>query len=197
MEAVSARKFLQVWMWVLVIVSLLAIPQTIQQTNELQIIILRSKWIGLVGIFALTAVAGLWLSRSSLLGRMAVWMDGFERQSPNALRFLSGVMLTLFGFLLVWFTRLYIFGSVLPQLMPILWVFLWASLLQVFGLKLLKNTLKWHTAFGIVLLAQGVLFQAYGFLSSVSSDPFSIGYSEAGRHYYASMFFAKSVYGVS
>ncbi|WKZ36523.1 MAG: hypothetical protein QY332_01110 [Anaerolineales bacterium] len=197
MEAVSSRKFLQVWMWALAAVSLLAIPQTIQRTSELEITLLRSKWIGLVGIFALTAVAGLWLSRSSLLGRMAAWMDGFETRPSNALRSLYGVFLTLFGFFLVWFTRLYLFGSVLPQLMPILWVFLWASLLQVFGLKLLKNTLEWHAAFAIVLLGQGVIYQAYGFSTIVSSDPFSIGYSEAGRHYYASMFFAKSVYGVS
>ena len=62
MEPVSTKKFLQTWLWALTIVSLLAILQTVQRTMELEIDLFRSKWIGLVGVFALTAVGWKWPS---------------------------------------------------------------------------------------------------------------------------------------
>lgn len=195
MENVSTKNFLQVWLWALTIVSLLAILQTIQRTTELEIALLRSKWIGLVGVFALAAVFAAWLSFSSLLNRIADWLDKLATQSLNPFRITVYVSLILFGFLSVWFTRLYILGSTLPQVMPIFWVFLWASLAQMLGLKALRR-LDWHAAFAVVLLTQGFIYQTYGIFSITSANPFSMGYSEAGRHYYASMFFAEKLYGM-
>ncbi len=195
MESVSAKKFLQTWLWGLAVVSLLAIPQTIQRTRELEIILLRSKWIGLVSVFALTAIVGIWLVRSPLLNRLASYFDeiGSQPKSSSA-RF--GVLIMLGGFFSVWFVRLYVFGEILPHVTPILWVFLWASLVQTIGLKLIRPSLGWQAAFAIALLAQGMIYQAYGIFSVTSSDPFSMGYSEAGRHYYASLFFSESLYGM-
>lgn len=197
METVSTKKFLQTWLWTLVVASLLAIPQTIQRTNELEIALLRSKWIGLVGVFALTAIAGAWLSFSPLLNRITDWLDNLAARPLTPPRIALYVSLIVPGFLSVWFVRLYVFGSVLPQVVPIFWVFLWAALIQTAGLKLLRKSLAWHVAFVGLVLAQGILFQVYGFLPIVSSDSFSIGYSEAGRHYYASLFFSKTLYGIS
>ncbi|MCQ3935876.1 MAG: hypothetical protein DPW18_02395 [Chloroflexi bacterium] len=194
MESVSTKKFLQTWLWSLVVVSLLAIPQTIQRTNELEIALLRSKWIGLVGVFALTALAAAWLARSPLLDRLASYFSELGSH-PKPLLSLAGVLLVLGGFTSVWFVRLQVFGNILPQVMPILWVFLWASLIQTIGLKLIRK-LEWHTAFAIVLLAQGMIYQTYGIFSITSANPFSMGYSEAGRHYYASLFFSEKLYGM-
>jgi hypothetical protein len=80
--------------------------------------------------------------------------------------------------------------------MPILWVFLWASFLQTIGLKIIKPTLQWHVAFASILLIQGFIYQTIGLFRIVSNDPFSVGYSEAGRFYYASLFFSKSLYDI-
>jgi len=195
METVSTKKFLQVWLWALTVVSLLAILQTIQRTADLEIALLRSKWIGLVGIFALTAVFSAWLSFSALLNRISDWLDGFATKPLNPFRITFHVSLIILGFLSVWLIRLYIFGGTLPQTMPILWVFLWASLAQTIGLKALRR-LDWHVAFSFVLLAQGFIYQTYGIFAITSANPFSMGYSEAGRHYYASMFFAEKLYGM-
>lgn len=195
METVSTKKILQTWLWALTVVSLLAILQTVQRTNELEIALLRSKWIGLVGVFALTAVLGAWLSFSAILNRISDWLDSFAVQSLNPLRIALHVSLIILGFLSVWIFRLYVFGGTLPQTMPILWVFLWASLAQAIGLKSLRK-LDWHVAFAVVLLAQGVIYQTYGIFAITSANPFSMGYSEAGRHYYASMFFAEKLYGM-
>lgn len=193
METVSAKKFLQSWLWAQAVVSLLAIPQTMQRTVELEIILLRSKWVGLVGVFALTAVFALWLSFSPLLNRVA---DFFERSRPaTPLRITCYVSLIVFSFLFVWIARLYVFGSILPHVMPILWVFMWASLVQTLALKQLGK-MEWAAAFAIVVLAQGMIYQTWGIFSAASANPFSMGYSEAGRHYYASLFFSEKLYGM-
>jgi hypothetical protein len=41
-----------------------------------------------------------------------------------------------------------------------------------------------------------LVYQVYGRIADISDYPFSIGYSEASRHYYASLFYAKSLYNV-
>ena len=192
METVSTKKFIHVWVGIIVIIGLFAIVQTIQRTTELEIILLRSRWILLVGVFALTSLAGLWFLRSSLPDRLAAWMDKLGSKSSLA----SGILLVASGFLIVWFVRLYIFGGILPKVMPILWVFLWASLVQVFGLKLIQPSLRWHTSFAIILLVQGMIYQLWGIFAAASTDPFSMGYSEAGRHFYASLFFSEKLYGM-
>ncbi|HNM37277.1 MAG TPA: hypothetical protein PKI33_09445, partial [Anaerolineales bacterium] len=128
MESVSTRKFLQVWLWALAVVSLCAILQTIQRTTELEIVLLRSKWIGLVGIFAFTAILSVWISFSSFLNHIVSWFDDLENQSLSPLIITFYIALIIFGFLVSIFFRLYIFSNTLPQVMPILWIFLWASL---------------------------------------------------------------------
>ena len=195
MENVSTKKFLQVWLWALVVVSVLAILQTIQRTTELEIVLLRSKWIGLVGVFAATAILAAWLSFSVFLNRISDLLDQFTTQSLNPSRVTLHVSLITLSLVSIWFIRLYVFGSILPQVMPILWVFLWASLTQAVGLKSLRK-LDWHVAFAVVILAQGFIYQTYGIFAITSANPFSMGYSEAGRHFYASLFFSESLYGM-
>ena len=194
MEPVSAKKFLQTWLWALTAVSLLAILQTIQRTNELEIALFRSKWIGLVGVFALTAIAGAWLSFSPFLNRIITRLENLETPSGNILRITYYALLVL-AFLAIFLTRLYILGPTLPQVMPILWVFLWASLVQTIALRPLRQ-MGWATAFAIVILTQGMVYQTWGIFAATSANPFSMGYSEAGRHYYASLFFSEKLYGM-
>ncbi|HCR72785.1 MAG TPA: hypothetical protein DIW23_15180 [Anaerolineae bacterium] len=126
------------------------------------------------------------------MNHIAKKIDDLLSQPPRST---LGVGLMLFGFLLVWAFRLYIFGSTLPQVQPIFWIFLWASFLQVIGLKLIKPSIQGHIGFVIIFLFQGFVFQTIGIFRIVSADPFSIGYSEAGRFYYASLFFSDSLYG--
>ncbi|NWF64280.1 MAG: hypothetical protein HXY38_08240 [Chloroflexi bacterium] len=149
----------------------------------------------MVGVFAWTAIFGVWLSFSALLNRISDWLDGFATRPLNPFRIAFHVLLLVLGFLSVWIVRLYIFGGTLPQIMPILWVCLWASLAQTIGLKSLRK-LDWHVAFAVILLAQGFIYQTYGLFAITSANPFSMGYSEAGRHYYASIFFAEKLYGM-
>lgn len=195
-ENISTKKFIQVWLWAIAIVGVLSIFATIQQANQLQIIFWRSRWVFIVGMFAVTSLLSVWISTSSnVLSKLAQKIEETDNLFSNSLRQAIGLFLVVFGFAMVWLIRLFIFGNTLPQPAPIFCVFLWTSLFQVFGLKLIKPSVQWHVAFAIVLLFQGFVYQSFGIFKIVSSDPFSIGYSEAGRFYYASLFFSESLYG--
>lgn len=195
METITSKKFLQTFLWSSILLSGFAIVQTIQRVDELEILLWRSKWVFLLAIFLLNIAAGVFLLRPIFLERVSRGMDGFEFDPANRLKKLFGLALVASGFLLIWAIRLFFFGNILPKLMPIFWVFLWASLLQTFGLKWMTG-FKWYPLFAAVILLQGLIYQIYGRLTIITDYPFSLGYSEASRHYYASLFFAKSLYGM-
>lgn len=174
------------------LLSVLAIYQTIQQGYVLEIIIWRSKWIFLLGLFAFNGFAGIFALRFLFSENGARWIEKFEFGPSNRS---LGFALILFGFFLVWVVRLFLFGNILPQVAPIFWVFLWASLIQSLGLKLISGY-KWHVLFALTVLMQGLVYQVYGHLAVITDYPFSIGYSEASRYYYASMFHAQQLYGI-
>lgn len=195
MKPTPPKVFLQTFIWSAILLSSFAIVQTIQQTMELDIVLWRSKWIALVGLFILNIVAGVYLLRQLTRNSGAHWIEKLELASGKLMTKVLGFLLVLIGFSLVWIARLFVFSDTLPQVTPILWIFLWSSLLQVLGLKLMTGQ-KWHVLFALVVLVQGIIYQVYGHLTIVTDYPFSLGYSEAGRHYYASLFQARSVYGM-
>jgi hypothetical protein len=109
-------------------------------------------------MFVLNIAAGaFWLRQLSLDGG-AHWVEKLEFNPRNISARLFGFILILFGFALVWAVGLVFFGKILPQLAPIFWVFLWASLLQTLGLKLITGY-KWHFLFALTVLVQGLIYQ--------------------------------------
>lgn len=56
------------------------------------------------------------------------------------------------------------------------------------------RTSGWPARWAISALAMGTVYQASS-LMEISADPFSLGWSEASRYYYASLFFAHRLYG--
>jgi hypothetical protein len=103
---------------------------------------------------------------------------------------LFGLSIAIFSFLLIGGPGLN-FLSMLTRL-----YFFW--LLTLLGSVLLKAAgLRWSWA---KALAASLLIASFGyriavFSLDVSTYPFSLGWSEASRYYYASLFFSKSVYG--
>ncbi len=55
----------------------------------------------------------------------------------------------------------------------------------------------WGTALLVTTLGYGVSYKIAGFIPDISSYPFSLGWSEASRYYYASLWFSNKVYGTS
>lgn len=69
------------------------------------------------------------------------------------------------------------------------------------GLRAWKHTAGWLLSVAIAALIGGAIFQILAadntsLLRNVSNDPFSLGWSEASRYYYASLWLAWPLYGV-
>jgi hypothetical protein len=58
-----------------------------------------------------------------------------------------------------------------------------------------KNS--WGTALLLTAIGYGVAYKLTSFIPDVSNFPFSLGWSEASRYYYASLWFSNQVYGIS
>ncbi len=56
---------------------------------------------------------------------------------------------------------------------------------------------SWGEAVLFTFLAYGTVYKIVSFIPDISTYPFSLGWSEASRYYYASLFFAKRIYGAS
>lgn len=78
--------------------------------------------------------------------------------------------------------------------------------LSSFGLVVLAGSIfikaagverRWLELLGASLLFAAMGYRIGAYASEVSTYPFSLGWSETSRYYYASLFFSKSIYGVS
>jgi hypothetical protein len=76
----------------------------------------------------------------------------------------------------------------------LLWV------MALFGAVLLKGVvpnIKWFHALSVSVLLNALVYRAVLFIPAVSTFPFSLGYSEGSRFYFASLFFSERIYGIS
>lgn len=62
-------------------------------------------------------------------------------------------------------------------------------------LKLAFGRLGWIEALAAGFITQGLAYRLALFLPELSTSPLSLGWSEASRYYYASLYLAKSIYG--
>jgi hypothetical protein len=74
------------------------------------------------------------------------------------------------------------------------WACWWLILLAAGALKVSFKT-SWAAGFASALIVLGVVYEIYVRFLEVSTFPFSMGWSESSRFYYASLYFSQSVYG--
>ena len=190
----NTKTFLKSYAAIGVAISLLAIYQTQQQTQALFKVRTRYKWVILMTVFLFNVIAGLYL----VLRRDEIKLPvpRFKISLHPLLRgFLSLVLLILPLFFL-WYARLDFFGRGMDAFFRLLWMFWWLALVQTAGIKLMMSW-SWPVTFSLALLSDGILFQSYGASLAVTQYPFSMGWSEASRYYYASLPFSKAIYGIS
>ena len=58
-ETVSSKKFLQVWLWAMIIIGALSISPSIEQANELEVVFWRSKRFAIIYLFIFSSLGGL------------------------------------------------------------------------------------------------------------------------------------------
>jgi hypothetical protein len=170
--------------------------QLASQAHALGVILASIKWTAARGLLGLAAVLGaaLWaLSWTSGGGRLLDWFDR-GRQALRRQRVVCVILLAaslpallflllgpLGGYLMAPFVRVAIFAGFAAS---------GAALLDATGLWT-----SWGEALAASTLLYTVAYRATLYASDVSAYPLSIGWSEGSRLYYASLPFARSLYG--
>ncbi len=68
----------------------------------------------------------------------------------------------------------------------------------ILGMVLFRRLMprsNWVNVLAVTLLCVGITYRLFQFLPDISTYPFSLGWSEASRYYYASLFFSEKIYG--
>jgi hypothetical protein len=166
--------------------------------RELGFLFVSRKWTAALGLGTFAAAIAMIL----LIASWTTWGERMERWFGMLLAALNRLgMLNLILFLIpvVVFSYLllgpqaYFFEDLSVRLGSFgLAVFVGAVFLKAAGL--LNGWLETLTASWLLV---GAGYKIAAFIPDVSSYPFSLGWSEASRYYYASLLFAKRIYGVS
>lgn len=191
----SSRAFWIAFLTISIPIGLLALGQSLPQLVSQNIAPWRSKWtlllLGMILNIILggPAIWGLWRGVFNKL------LDRIGNASPSKLTTVAASLIIPSALALFWFIRFKIFGSILPQLFPSVWMFLWLTLAAAISFKFVAKT-SFTGSFVSLILLQGVVFRMYSLSGVVTDFPFSLDYSETSRFYYASLPFSQSLYGM-
>jgi hypothetical protein len=195
MTSSQYRGLAQVYFGLLIVLGGLMLRVTLESARALGVDIIRSNWLLLillqVGALAL-AVGGLAVGFNRRWDAAAGWL--MSPAPTHAFVRLGGVVLLVASFAFILLARQFFAGYFIDLHIPTLWLAGWGSLLGAAGLRLLTRQ-PWAFALAGMLLLVGVLAKVVSLSTAISDSPFSLGWSEASRFYYASLFFAEKLYG--
>ena len=129
----STRQFWQAFIMLSAALSVVAIYQTEQQTQALLKIHSRYKWVLVIAVFAINLGAGIYLL---LRGKQndAIWQK-LEFPDVGIVWKVAGTILLLVSIPILWYAKFIFFGKAVPSFFPLLWVWLWLTLIQAAGIK--------------------------------------------------------------
>lgn len=173
---------------------------------EIGVILYRSVW-GIALLLYLGVLAGcvflfFWTrTGDSRVEKLVSWLE----LTPFSNIFWRGLGWGLFtGTLLLipWLKFTLRVGEVVknstqdPVLTTILfyWICWWLVLLASAALKVALKT-SWQGGFAAALVILGVAYEIFIRFRAVSDYPFSLGWSETSRYFYASLYFSQTLYG--
>ena len=173
----------------------LGIWDFLRLARELDVVVLSSKsWMGALaalgagGLAALLTVAlTCFRTRERILSLL---------EFPARIRWMGFILITLS---LTGYTLVFTLPLSRDLLGGLSWVrfliFLGFSLLGMYGLKATKQNSLWLTSLLMVVIFQTFAHLLVSQLSSVTSYPFALGWSETSRYYYPSLFLSEKIFG--
>jgi hypothetical protein len=174
---------------------LLAILDFIHLADELDVAILAStSWIGILAALGIVGLAALLTLISTCFRAREQILSLLE--FPARFPWLGYILFfpSLVGFTLVF--TLPVGRALLGDLGWVRFLVFWAfSLLGVYGLKAIRTGIPWLTSLLIVVVFQTSIHLLATQLSSVTSYPFAMGWSETSRYYYPSLFLSERIFG--
>ena len=138
-------------------------------------------------------------ARSNMTGTAEDRLSGAEgRKHPTRWKNLSGWWIA-FGVSFIVFPWLVMgpLGHFLENPAVRLLVFAGISSGSAALLRKARQETSWGVGLLWSVICGAVVYQAASFLRDLSTSPFSLGWSEASRYYYASLFFARRIYGMN
>jgi hypothetical protein len=156
-----------------------------------------SNWSPLIGLVLILGGAALVLlillftnRRESILVRLESFplAQGKWKALPVAL---LGIFLLVYPAVMM---QPY-YGSLLDKPWIRFFIVWWFSLLGMFCLKSFSSRFSWAGALAAILILQASVARVASTIPAVSTNPFSLGWSETSRFYDASLFFGPQLYG--
>jgi hypothetical protein len=183
--------------------TLTILVQSVSRWIEIGVILYRSVW--MLALLTYLAVLGIcaWLFIRIRQGKMDKWLARLELENVTHLawRVFGGVffIIVLLG---IPYAKISlqtgqlvkdsVSDSVLLRIV-FYWVVWWLVLLAAGGLKISLRT-SWTAGTAAALILMGISYELWAYARSVTTYPFSMGWSEASRYYYASLFFSEKIY---
>jgi len=173
----------------------LSIWQLLGLARALGVLVLSSKtWLGLLTVLALAAGAAflaLVLSFSGARERVFRLLEAPAR--------FHRLVFFLFAFALPGYTLFFLSTPIRELLGGLAWVrclVFWVfSLVGMAALKIHRNSLPWLTAWLVTVGFQTAVHLVISHITSITSYPFAMGWSETSRYYYPSLFLSKNIFG--
>jgi len=181
--------------------------QVLIQANSMGVLFLSRRWTGILALTTITAGISLGLF---ILTWTGWWyrVDQFFQEVFRKLAILKWGNLILFLFSIAAFSWLllgsfgYLFENYYVRL-SIFWmiVLVGAGLINAYLITNVRMMDKsedagWFWTITASLILTGFGYQLAVMVPQISTYPFSMGWSETSRYYYASLFFAKEIYGM-
>ena len=189
------------------ILHVLASYQVLIQANSMGVLFLSRRWTGILGLTTITAGISLGLF---ILTWTGWWyrVDQLFQEVLRKLAILKWGNLILFLFTIAAFSWLllgslgYLFENYYVRL-SFFWmvVLVGAGLIKAYLMTNARMIEKPEDAGWFWTITASLIFTGFGYqlavmVPQISTYPFSMGWSETSRYYYASLFFAKKIYGM-
>lgn len=178
--------------------SLVALPQLVERGrfSGQAYATYSVQWLVLLGVIALVALANLALlilfwTRSG--ERIIAWLAmARQKARKQPLLLFAGFCLPWAGYVLL---ILYRYQKHFADFPPQVWVFFLACGIGALFFYLSEKKPALFSAFLFTAVLYGAGVKALGYLPEISSIPFSLSWSEGSRYYYASLPYARWLYG--
>lgn len=199
----TSRSFWLTLLLVNIVVNLVMFRAAYLRLVELGVDLTRAAWSGILALCLFLAAFSLWLMIRIGANRSS-FADRAERITFDALplRLLGGIVFLGILFLIPYVKFTYRIGQDIkqpvydPELLLLLyyWGCWWLILL---GMAVLRTAFRttWMGGFVAALLLLGVTYAVMTRYNVVTNYPFSLGWSEGSRYYYASLLFSRTLYG--
>ncbi len=206
MKKITQATFWQTTLGLTIAVTLVILLTSLARCWQIGVILYRSDWLFPILAYTATLIAclGLWLYIRPDVDRQRRLLRFLKLKGLRGLgwRFLGGLTFIGIAVLIPWLKIRFQFGEDIPastrdpllSLLMFYWMVWWLILLAAGAFKIALQT-TWLWAFAGALVILGVSYEIFVRLQAITSYPFSMGWSESSRYYYASLYFSKSIYG--